>query len=108
MSSKQDRVELLQGTLDLMGVAVGATPAQIVGLVMGEGLVLALTGIAIGTVGALAIGRVGASLLFEVPAADPSTFVGVIVLLGVVALAASCIPARRAAGIDPNSALRQE
>jgi ABC-type antimicrobial peptide transport system permease subunit len=86
--------------------ALGAQQSDILRLVMGQGLVLALVGIAAGIAGAIAVTRVLKTLLFHVSATDPSTFVGVAVLFLLVALAATYIPARRAAKIDPMAALR--
>ncbi len=73
-----------------------------------RGAVLALAGIAIGVAGALASTRVLATLLYEVKPGDPGTYVTIAVVLAVVALAASYIPARRASSVDPSSALRAE
>jgi predicted permease len=91
-----------------MGIrrALGAQQADILGLMLGQGLGLALAGVAIGIGGALALTRVMARLLFNVSATDPVTFLGVAVLFVVVALLASFIPAWRAARIDPMTALR--
>ena len=86
--------------------ALGAQQSDILWLVMGQGLVLTLAGTAIGLGGAFALTRVMQALLFQVKATDPATFAGVALLFLVVALAASYIPARRAARIDPVSALR--
>ncbi len=86
--------------------ALGARPRDILWLVAGQGLGLALTGVAIGVAGAVALTRVMKSLLFEVSATDPATFIGIGALLVVVALTASLIPARRATRIDPMVALR--
>jgi len=86
--------------------ALGAQQADILRLIMGQGLGLAATGIAAGIGGALALTRVMRSLLFHVSATDPATFAGIAVLFLLVALAASYIPARRATRIDPMAALR--
>jgi len=88
--------------------ALGAGQADILRLVLRQGLVLTLAGVAIGIGGALALTRVIQGLLFHVSATDPATFAGIAVLFVVVALAASYIPARRAARIDPMAALRAE
>jgi len=77
-------------------------------MVVRRGLTLVVAGVALGTAGAYALTRVLRSLLFGVSARDPLTFAGVAVLLGVVALLASWIPARRAARVDPLAAMRAE
>jgi predicted permease len=89
-------------------VAVGAGPAEVLRLVVGRGLALALTGVAIGVVVALVASRVMESLLFGIEPRDPATFIGVPVVLTVVALVASIVPAIRAARVDPIVALRTE
>jgi hypothetical protein len=91
-----------------MGIrrALGAQPADILRLVMGQCLGLTLAGIATGIAGALALTHVMKTLVFQVSTTDPATFVSVAVLFLVVALAASYIPARRATRIDPMAALR--
>jgi predicted permease len=86
--------------------ALGAQYGDILRLVLGQGLGLALGGVAIGLGGALALTRVLESLLYHVSAADPITFAGMGLLFVVVALAASYFPARRATRIDPMAALR--
>jgi putative ABC transport system permease protein len=89
-------------------VALGAQRAQILKLVVGQGAVLALIGIAAGLAGAFALTRVLRSLLFEVSTTDPVIFTTVPLLLCAVALAATYLPARRAANVDPIVALRYE
>jgi predicted lysophospholipase L1 biosynthesis ABC-type transport system permease subunit len=93
-----------------MGIrlALGARPLEILHLITSEGMVLALSGTAIGIAGALAITRLMSKLLYKVPPADPVTFVAVPLLLTAVALAACLVPAFRASQISPVSALRQE
>jgi putative ABC transport system permease protein len=93
-----------------MGVrlALGAQPKQLLRLVIGEGAKLALMGIAIGTVAALALTRLMASLLYQVSATDPLIFAAVALLLTLVAVAACYLPARKAMRIDPLVALRYE
>jgi ABC-type antimicrobial peptide transport system permease subunit len=86
--------------------ALGAQQSDILCLVVGQGLRLALLGVAVGVAGALGLTRLMGALLFHVSATDPATFVIVAALFLFVALAASYIPARRAAGIDPMAALR--
>jgi putative ABC transport system permease protein len=88
--------------------AIGARPADIFGMVMRQGLTLTLAGMAMGIVGAIAAGRLVASLLYHVSAYDPLTFAGVIALFIVIASVAAFVPARRAARIDPALALRYE
>jgi predicted permease len=91
-----------------MGIrrALGAQQADVLRLVLRQGLALALTGGALGIFGAFALTRLLKSFLFDVTTTDPMTFAGVALLLIIVALAASFIPARRAARIDPMAALR--
>lgn len=89
-------------------MALGATPSTILRLVVWQGLVFAGVGVALGLAGALAATRLLTSMLFEVKPGDPVIYVGAAVVLGVVALAASYIPARRAARVDPMAALRHE
>jgi putative ABC transport system permease protein len=89
-------------------MALGATPARILRMVVGHGLLLAAMGLAIGLAGAAAASRVIASMLFGVTATDPATFVAVPALLVAVAAAACALPARRAAELEPSEALRHE
>jgi putative ABC transport system permease protein len=89
-------------------MALGAQPRDIWRLIVGSGARLALTGIAIGLAGALALTRLLSSLLFEVRATDPITFAAVALLLAAVALLACYVPARRAMRADPMFALRYE
>jgi putative ABC transport system permease protein len=89
-------------------IALGARIGNIFGLVMGNALWLAVAGIALGAVGAFALTRLMKSLLFGVAPTDVATFVVVCVGLGVVALVASFLPARRATKVDPLVALRNE
>ena len=86
--------------------ALGAQQSDILRLVLGHALNLALAGISIGIGGAFALTRIMKNLLFHVSATDPVTFVGIAPLFAMVALAASYIPARRALHIDPMAALR--
>jgi putative ABC transport system permease protein len=89
-------------------MALGARPADIFRLVIGQGMRLVIFGLAIGAAGALASASLLAKLLFGVKSADPVTFVGVSVLLMVAAVVACYLPARRAMRVDPMVALRDE
>ena len=89
-------------------MAIGASPLGVVRLVLGGSLRVVLSGVVAGAIGALAGGRLIASQLYGVSARDPLTFLAIAVLLSLVALAASVIPALRAARIDPMAALRTE
>jgi predicted permease len=89
-------------------MSLGAQPAQVLRLVMGQGVKLALVGTAVGAAAALALSRWMRSLLFGVGPADPLTLVCVAILLVAVALLACYVPARRAMRVDPMTALRYE
>jgi putative ABC transport system permease protein len=98
-----------QSTHDIgLLLALGARSENIIGLVVRQGMQLALIGILAGLIGAAVLTRVIASLLYGVSTTDVATFVGVPVLLAVVAFAATVIPALRATGVDPLVALREE
>jgi predicted permease len=89
-------------------MALGAQKADVLKLVIGQGLILTVVGIAIGSVAALALTQSMKALLFGVSATDPVTYIAVGVLLGSVALLACYLPARRASRVDPMVALRYE
>ncbi len=89
-------------------MALGARPSDALGMVIGEGMALAIIGIIIGIVGSLALTRLLRSFLFEIKPNDPATFVGVSLAMGVAALLACYVPARRAMRVDPMTALRHE
>jgi putative ABC transport system permease protein len=89
-------------------MALGAQQKDVLGLVMKQGALLTLFGIAVGVLGAFALTRLMASLLFGVRPTDALTFISVSALLAVVALCASFIPAQRATKVDPMQALRHE
>jgi len=98
-----------QGTREIgIRIALGATQAGIIRLVVWKGMALALSGVAVGLGGAFALSRLMRSLLFGVNPADPVTFVAIALLLAVVTLLASYIQAHRAAHIDPIMSLHYE
>jgi putative ABC transport system permease protein len=89
-------------------VALGATPSIVLSQVLSESMKIALAGLVIGALAALALTRFISSLLFGVSAMDAVTYLGVSSMLALVALLASYVPAKRATEIDPLAALRQE
>ncbi len=89
-------------------MAIGARPGEILRMILGQGLALALLGVALGLFGALWLTRLLQQLLFEVTPNDPLTYIGVAAVLGLAALVACYVPARRASRVDPIIALRVE
>jgi putative ABC transport system permease protein len=89
-------------------MAFGATHGRILSLVIGQGLRLSVAGIVLGVIAAIAMTRVMATLLVGVTATDPATFATMAIFFTVVAAVAAWIPARRAAALSPNVALRDE
>src|SRR6185295_17968143 len=89
-------------------LALGASERRILGLVLGQGLALGASGVGLGLAGAALLAGVMQSLLFGIHGTDVTTFASVGILLGMVALIASYVPARRAARVDPVRSLRNE
>lgn len=89
-------------------MALGAEPRQVLGMVLKQGLALSLAGIGAGYLAGLALTRLVASMLYGVGSTDSASFLGAAAALGVAALLASYIPARRATKVDPVVALRYE
>jgi putative ABC transport system permease protein len=89
-------------------MALGARPADVLGMVVGQGMRLAIAGIAAGLVGAFLLTRLMGSLLFETSPTDPLTLILVAAAVAGVALGAIFVPARRATKVDPMVALRCE
>jgi putative ABC transport system permease protein len=89
-------------------MALGASPRAVRNMVVGQGMKLALIGVGIGVAAGLALTRLIASMLYGVKAWDPLVFISVALVLSLIALAATYIPARRAARVDPVVALRYE
>ena len=89
-------------------MALGAQARDVLGMVLRQGMALALIGVAIGIVGALALTRLMKNLLFHIGTTDPLTFAAISLFLALVAALASYLPARRATTVDPMVALRYE
>jgi putative ABC transport system permease protein len=89
-------------------MALGANRGSVLGMVMGQGMLLAVAGVVIGVLGALGVNRVMTTLLFGIKPTDPITIVGVVFAIGSVALLACYVPARRATLVDPMLVLRDE
>jgi putative ABC transport system permease protein len=89
-------------------MALGAGSGDVLRMVLAQGLKLTLSGVAVGVLASLALGRILSGFLFGVSPADPTTILGVAALLILVALFASYLPARRAVQVDPMVALRYE
>jgi ABC-type antimicrobial peptide transport system permease subunit len=88
-------------------IAIGANQRNVAGMVLRQGLTLAIAGAAVGVVAALVLSRLMASQLFGVQPSDPLTMAAALLLMMTVAAAAAYVPARRAARIDPIVALRE-
>jgi putative ABC transport system permease protein len=89
-------------------LALGSRPADVLRLVLRQGLVITAAGLLAGVAGAMALSRLAATLLFGVQPTDPTTYAGVALLLTAVAVVACVLPARRATRIDPVHAMRGE
>jgi ABC-type antimicrobial peptide transport system permease subunit len=97
-----------QSTRELaIRLALGASPRRLLGLVVGQAFRLSIVGVSAGLVGALVLTRLMRGLLFGVHETDPLTYGSIVVILGVVTLVASAVPARRAARTDPLGALKE-
>jgi ABC-type antimicrobial peptide transport system permease subunit len=89
-------------------IALGASPARVVRMVVNEGVAMVAMGIGIGVVGAIALTQLMRALLFDTKSTDPMTYILVTLVLAAVALVASSVPALRAANVDPSLAMRAE
>jgi ABC-type antimicrobial peptide transport system permease subunit len=89
-------------------MALGAVPGDLIRMVLGSGLALTLAGLAVGLAGFLLLARLLSTILYGVTPRDPLTIVAGVTVLGLGAVLAAYIPARRAARVDPVEALREE
>jgi ABC-type antimicrobial peptide transport system permease subunit len=89
-------------------MALGAQPAAVLRLIMGEGSIMLLSGIALGLLLAAATGKILSEMLYQVGALDPVAFTAAPLLLAAAALIATWLPARRATHVNPIQALRTE
>jgi ABC-type antimicrobial peptide transport system permease subunit len=89
-------------------MALGASPGSVLWLVLGQGLMVVGIGFAVGLPVAVVVTRLFTNILFQVQPSDPGVYLAVAALLGIVALLASYVPARRATKIDPLAAIREE
>jgi putative ABC transport system permease protein len=88
-------------------VALGARPDAVIAMIVRQTLSGVGLGVALGAVASLVVGRVLAPYLFGVTARDPATYAGIFALLGLVALASTWVPARRAGRVQPAAVLRE-
>src|SRR5207247_5996083 len=89
-------------------LALGATPEDVVRALLGEGARVVAVGVALGLAGAFALTRVLSSMLYGISATDGATFAGAAAFVGLVAVFATWVPARRASQVDPRTALAAE
>ncbi len=89
-------------------ISLGASRAEVLRMVVTKGMLQALAGTAAGIAGALLLSQLMAKMLYGVRPTDPVTFGGVAIVLGLAALLATCVPARKATRIEPMAALRNE